>query len=156
MGYGPFYGCCTTGQMLCIIILLFIGSNCDIVAEWLRRWIANPLLFERASSNLAVVAFVLLLLQLLIHFYSSDQSCPLIILFKSSTHFACTFTYQLLFELHIIQLEVRYENCKGRNISTQSSSLTLFCCCCETSANWEGALRMPLSVIAKSAVPGGL
>jgi len=27
----------------------------DIVAEWLRRWIANPLLFERASSNLADV-----------------------------------------------------------------------------------------------------
>jgi hypothetical protein len=41
--------------MLCIIIMLFIGSNCDIVAEWLRRWIANPLLFERASSNLADV-----------------------------------------------------------------------------------------------------
>ena len=27
----------------------------DSVAEWLRRWIANPLLFERASSNLATV-----------------------------------------------------------------------------------------------------
>ena len=27
----------------------------DNVSEWLRRWIANPLLFERASSNLAVV-----------------------------------------------------------------------------------------------------
>ena len=23
----------------------------DIVAEWLRRWIANPLLFERVCSN---------------------------------------------------------------------------------------------------------
>ena len=27
------------------------------MAEWLRRWIANPLLFERASSNLATVVF---------------------------------------------------------------------------------------------------
>jgi hypothetical protein len=25
------------------------------VAEWLRRWIANPLLYERVSSNLTVV-----------------------------------------------------------------------------------------------------
>ena len=36
------------------------GSNrragCDTVAEWLRRWIANPLLFERESSNLSGVA----------------------------------------------------------------------------------------------------
>ena len=28
----------------------------DSVAEWLRRWIANPLLFERAGSNPATVA----------------------------------------------------------------------------------------------------
>ena len=27
----------------------------DNVAEWLRRWIANPLLIERVSSNLTVV-----------------------------------------------------------------------------------------------------
>ena len=27
----------------------------DIVAEWLRRWIANPLLYERESSNLSDV-----------------------------------------------------------------------------------------------------
>ncbi len=27
----------------------------DTVAEWLRRWIANPLLFERVSSNLTRV-----------------------------------------------------------------------------------------------------
>ena len=34
----------------------------DIVAEWLRRWIANPLLIERESSNLSdVVNFILLL-----------------------------------------------------------------------------------------------
>jgi hypothetical protein len=32
------------------------GTN-DSVAEWLRRWIANPLLFERVSSNLTTVAF---------------------------------------------------------------------------------------------------
>ena len=31
---------------------------CDSVAEWLRRWIANPLLFERASSNLATVVIM--------------------------------------------------------------------------------------------------
>ena len=30
---------------------------CDNVAEWLRRWIANPLFFERESSNLSVVEF---------------------------------------------------------------------------------------------------
>ena len=29
----------------------------DTVAEWLRRWIANPLLFERESSNLSGVDF---------------------------------------------------------------------------------------------------
>ena len=38
------------------------GSNpcvclTDSVAEWLRRWIANPLLFERKSSNLFTVDF---------------------------------------------------------------------------------------------------
>jgi hypothetical protein len=32
----------------------------DNVAEWLRRWIANPLLFERVSSNLTVVGFTFL------------------------------------------------------------------------------------------------
>ena len=41
------------------------GSNpragCDTVAEWLRRWIANPLLFERESSNLSGVAILFLL-----------------------------------------------------------------------------------------------
>ena len=35
------------------------GSNpragSDSVAEWLRRWIANPLLFERENSNLSAV-----------------------------------------------------------------------------------------------------
>jgi hypothetical protein len=29
--------------------------SADTVAEWLRRWIANPLLFERACSNHACV-----------------------------------------------------------------------------------------------------
>ena len=29
--------------------------NKDIVAEWLRRWIANPLFIERVSSNLTDV-----------------------------------------------------------------------------------------------------
>ena len=33
-----------------------VGDD-DNVAEWLRRWIANPLLFERESSNLSVVVF---------------------------------------------------------------------------------------------------
>ena len=32
-----------------------VGHNKDSVAEWLRRWIANPLLFERESSNLSAV-----------------------------------------------------------------------------------------------------
>ena len=31
----------------------------DTVAEWLRRWIANPLLFERVSSNLTTVVLTL-------------------------------------------------------------------------------------------------
>lgn len=79
------------------VIKLILRLMRDSVAEWLRRWIANPLLFERASSNLAVVAFVLLLLQLLIHFYSSDQSCPLIILFKSSIY-----PFRMYFHLSII------------------------------------------------------
>ena len=30
-------------------------KDSDTVAEWLRRWIANPLLFERVSSNLTGV-----------------------------------------------------------------------------------------------------
>ena len=30
----------------------------DSVAEWLRRWIANPLLFERAGSNPAAVGLI--------------------------------------------------------------------------------------------------
>jgi hypothetical protein len=30
----------------------------DNVAEWLRRWIANPLLYERESSNLSVVVLI--------------------------------------------------------------------------------------------------
>ena len=29
----------------------------DTVAEWLRRWIANPLYFVRAGSNPATVVF---------------------------------------------------------------------------------------------------
>ena len=39
------------------------GVGYDSVAEWLRRWIANPLLFERASSNLATVDIFRFLLQ---------------------------------------------------------------------------------------------
>lgn len=36
------------------------SNKWDIVAEWLRRWIANPLDFVRACSNHAdVVSFVL-------------------------------------------------------------------------------------------------
>jgi hypothetical protein len=34
-------------------------SPSDTVAEWLRRWIANPLLFERACSNHACVDEIL-------------------------------------------------------------------------------------------------
>ena len=37
------------------IYLEFNRENRDIVAEWLRRWIANPLLIERVSSNLTDV-----------------------------------------------------------------------------------------------------
>ena len=40
--------------------VIIMSYNCsspfqDIVAEWLRRWIANPLFFERESSNLSDV-----------------------------------------------------------------------------------------------------
>ncbi|EJK70021.1 hypothetical protein THAOC_08659, partial [Thalassiosira oceanica] len=37
---------------LTTFILTLTHPQQDIVAEWLRRWIANPLLFERVSSNL--------------------------------------------------------------------------------------------------------
>ena len=40
----------------------------DSVAEWLRRWIANPLLFERESSNLSDVEFFLLFLAIITHY----------------------------------------------------------------------------------------
>ena len=33
----------------------------DSVAKWLRRWIANPLLFERVNSNLTTVDIILLI-----------------------------------------------------------------------------------------------
>ena len=42
----------------CLYILKYkqvVRCNTDILAEWLRRWIANPLLFERESSNLSDV-----------------------------------------------------------------------------------------------------
>jgi hypothetical protein len=42
---------------LFFIDLLHLIMYEDNVAEWLRRWIANPLLFERESSNLSVVVF---------------------------------------------------------------------------------------------------
>lgn len=35
------------------------AQNQDTVAVTLRRWIANPLLFERVSSNLTGVVFLL-------------------------------------------------------------------------------------------------
>ena len=35
-----------------------VMGNQDNVAEWLRRWIANPLLFERVSSNLTGVVLL--------------------------------------------------------------------------------------------------
>jgi hypothetical protein len=44
----------------CILKFLYVMNDTalrDDVAEWLRRWIANPLLIERVSSNLTVVAF---------------------------------------------------------------------------------------------------
>jgi hypothetical protein len=41
------------------------------VAEWLRRWIANPLLFERVSSNLTVVVFKIF------DFYLGHSGVPL-------------------------------------------------------------------------------
>ena len=40
-------------------IVLVVSS--DIVAEWLRRWIANPLFIERESSNLSDVEFLTIL-----------------------------------------------------------------------------------------------
>ena len=36
-------------------LCVMFSTNEDSVAEWLRRWIANPLLFERAGSNPATV-----------------------------------------------------------------------------------------------------
>ena len=37
------------------MIVSLPSLNKDIVAEWLRRWIANPLFIERVSSNLTDV-----------------------------------------------------------------------------------------------------
>ena len=43
----------------------------DNVAEWLRRWIANPLISDRGSSNLPVVELCTLLLTfVLLMFYT--------------------------------------------------------------------------------------
>ena len=60
-------------------------AGCDTVAEWLRRWIANPLLFERESSNLSGVAILFLLeASTMICFGlsvdSADRSSPLLAL----------------------------------------------------------------------------
>ena len=41
-----------------VMFIVYIGGIQDIVAEWLRRWIANPLLFERVSSNLTDVVIL--------------------------------------------------------------------------------------------------
>ena len=38
-----------------IYYIITLTWSYDTVAEWLRRWIANPLLFERTSWNLALV-----------------------------------------------------------------------------------------------------
>ena len=38
-------------------------GNFDIMAEWLRRWTANPLGSARAGSNPADVAFLSLMVQ---------------------------------------------------------------------------------------------
>ena len=41
------------------MIVSLPSLNKDIVAEWLRRWIANPLFIERVSSNLTDVGTLL-------------------------------------------------------------------------------------------------
>jgi hypothetical protein len=41
------------------------------VAEWLRRWIANPLLYERESSNLSSVELYVLFMALLVESFFS-------------------------------------------------------------------------------------
>ena len=55
-------------------------AGCDTVAEWLRRWIANPLLFECESSNLSGVEIIILLESFTIICFglSPDRSSPLI------------------------------------------------------------------------------
>ena len=46
------------------------------MAEWLRRWIANPLFFERASSNLADVdIYFLALFSFFLGAKRTDQRC---------------------------------------------------------------------------------
>ena len=61
--------CCACLEFICRSLIADVASvtlrSCtkrrhsvrhkDSVAEWLRRWIANPLLFERESSNLSAV-----------------------------------------------------------------------------------------------------
>ena len=55
-------------------------AGCDIVGEWLWRWIANPLLFERESSNLSDVDFLVLseAFTRICFSLSDDRSSPLI------------------------------------------------------------------------------
>ena len=55
-------------------------AGSDIVADWLRRWIANLLLFERQSSNLSDVDFLVLseAFTRICFSLSDDRSSPLI------------------------------------------------------------------------------
>ena len=39
-------------------VLEFLKTQEDIMAEWLRRWTANPLGSARAGSNPVVVVFI--------------------------------------------------------------------------------------------------
>ena len=52
------------------------------MAEWLRRWIANPLLFERVSSNLTSV------------------DISVFVIFFNKTFFTCLFIVVLPFKRH--------------------------------------------------------
>ena len=48
----------------------------DNVAEWLRRWIANPLISDRGSSNLPVVEMRMLLLTFVLFIFYTFLALP--------------------------------------------------------------------------------
>ena len=76
----------------------------DNVAEWLRRWIANPLLFEREGSNPSDVGFSFLLSKLMT-FYIAHQN------YSTSTSFCYIFFWFFIWVTIIFNFESWFYSC---------------------------------------------